>query len=118
MRMNAIVPIAGGTAPQIGVPALTRPDNPFGDRDLRSGVGPQHRAAECDAGLHEEDQACRFGTNPSEPLWFGPKLRPLFAAQLIAQLLGADRSDLRSAVAAYGEHARKAPSPFLLDDWL
>src|SRR5579883_2278654 len=58
----------------------------------------------------------RNGTTERVPLWYGPKLRPLFVTQLLGQMLAApDAGDPESAIVAYGENARKIAPALLLD---
>ena len=74
-----------------------------------------------DAGAAQERSAhsareSRNETAEHVPLWYGPKLRPLFVTQLLGQMLTASEvRDQCSAVVAYGEHARKIAPALLLD---
>ena len=55
------------------------------------------------------------GTRETAPLWYGPRLRPAFVAQVIGQILYPENRDPRPALAAYDERAARASSRAVLN---
>lgn len=63
----------------------------------------------CDARL-DLHPLSHSGTRERTPLWYGPRLRPAFVAQVLGQVLFPESPDPRSALAAYDE-GRARPLP-------
>lgn len=58
----------------------------------------------------------RFETDERAPLWYGPRLRPAFVAQVLGQVLTPDGAhDARSVFAAYEEVAARGAARPILD---
>ncbi len=114
MRMPTILtvsayPVARSTPGPVLRAGKSSDGNGLGDETRpRNGAEAEPRATARDP------RASRYETAECAPLWYGPKLRPLFVTQLLGQTL-APMQARHSAVVAYGEHARKIAPAALLD---
>lgn len=70
---------------------------------------PRHRAGH-DAHLASHDLS-QSETGEHAPLWYGPRLRPAFVAQVLGQVMGTrDIRDPQSVFAAYEDRAACGPA--------
>jgi len=85
-----------------------------------SDLGHETRRGEHEAGRRDPRLAPRMlsqsDTNERAPLWYGPRLRPAFVAQVLGQVMAPDgEHDCRSVFAAYEDVATRGFAGPILD---
>jgi hypothetical protein len=78
---------------------------------LQQKPGSNESASAYNSGANAGTRPSRFETPASEPLWYGPRLRPAFVAQVLGQVFASEIS--QPAPAAYRRDA--IPTGLLLD---
>ncbi len=96
----AIVNRTGATLPRS---LAARVASPCATSDFRNDGEAEEGAANRFGGRPQGQNLSRFETSEYAPLWYGPRLRPAFVAQLLGQVLYPAPPDAASAAAAYEE---------------
>jgi hypothetical protein len=97
------------------VPALhdrvVRVEKTNASNTLQHRPGSRESESAHSSGARARARASRFETTDSEPLWYGPRLRPAFVAQVLGQVFASENSP--SAPVAYRRN--EIPTGLLLD---
>ena len=62
---------------------------------------PFRNRRDCSVAAPSRRAACQFGTDDDGSFWNGPRLMPVFVAQVLGQAMGLNRCDSAMAHAAY-----------------
>jgi hypothetical protein len=90
---------------------IARVEKPNASNTLQQKSGSDESDSEYISGASARARASRFETTGREPLWYGPRLRPAFVAQVLGQVFASENAS--SAPVAYRRDG--IPTGLLLD---
>jgi hypothetical protein len=90
---------------------IARVEKPNASNTLRQKPGSDESESAYQPGASARARSSRFETADSEPLWYGPRLRPAFVAQVLGQVFASE--NVSSAPVAYRRDS--IPTGLLLD---
>ena len=90
---------------------IARVEKSNASNTLQQNPGSPRSENAYNSGAKARARSSRFETIDGEPLWYGPRLRPAFVAQVLGQVFAGEHS--RSMPVAY--RREKTPTGLLLD---
>ena len=101
MTANGSFAIANAAGTSYPRSLAARVAKPCAASDFRNDTAADDHAANRFSGRSRAQGPSHSGTAEHAPLWYGPRLRPAFVAQLLGQVLHPTPPDATSAAAAY-----------------